>query len=377
MRINKERTIDEFAALVSIDSPTFGEKQMGEYLKRQLTELGFTVSEDDAGQKLGGNCGNLYGYLEGEISGKPLLFCAHMDTVEPSRGKQAVVGSDGIIRGNGKSVLGADDCAGIVGILEALRTIKEQQIPHRPVEVLFTVAEEAYCKGAEAFDFSKIRSKEAYVLDLSGPVGAAAYQAPSILSFAATVRGKAAHAGFAPESGIHAVAAAAKAISRLDMGRIGQDTTLNVGVMEGGLATNIVPERCVVRGEIRSYSHQKALEQAGHVKKCFTQAAGEIGASAEFQVSCGCEAYETPAGHPVVERFRRACKDLGVSVSLQKTFGGSDNNHLAKHGIVGLVLANAMYQNHSCGEYATLEGLRRTFTMRKANSGNGEHPPWQ
>ena len=359
MRINKERMLDEFVAMVSIDSPSLCEKQMGEYIKEQLYSLDFSVSEDDAGKQLGGNCGNLYGFLQGDIEGEPLLFCAHMDTVEPSTGKRAVIDKEGIIRSSGETVLGADDCAGMAAILEALRTIKERNLPHRSIEVLFTVAEELYCKGAGQFDFSEIKAKEAYVLDLTGPVGSAAYQAPTILSFMVVIKGKSSHAGFAPQDGIHAIAAAASAIDHLHMGHVDSDTTLNIGVIEGGCATNIVPDRCLVKGEIRSYSHEKALEQAYLVKKHFETAAEMIGATIDFNACTECEAYITRLDHPVIKRFEKACKEQGLSMVLEQTFGGSDNNHLAKYGIHGIVLACAMHQCHSCEEYTIAGELYR------------------
>lgn len=357
MRINKDRMISEFATLVSIDSKSFGEKNMGEFIKQRLTSLGFSISEDDAGRCYNGNCGNIYGFREGDIPSDPLLFSAHMDTVEPSSNKQAVLGKDGIIRSNGKTVLGADDCAGIAAILEALHTIKERNIPHRPIEVLFTVAEELYCKGVEQFDFSKIKAKEAYVLDLTGPVGSAAYKAPTIISFTVTVKGKSSHAGFAPQNGVHAIAAAASAINGLSMGQIDEETTLNIGVIEGGLATNIVPDRCMVSGEIRSYSHTKALHMAEVVKKHFTDSASTIGATAEFLIQSHFEAYEIPLDHPVVKRFERVCDEQRLPTALLQTFGGSDNNCFAKHGISGIVVANAMNQCHSCEEYTTVDEL--------------------
>ena len=280
-----------------------------------------------------------------------------MDTVEPSGGKQAIIGENGVIRSNGKTVLGADDCAGIASILEALRVVKEQDIPHRPIEVLFTIAEEVFCKGTEQFDFSKIKAKEAYVLDLAGPIGSAAYQAPTILSFTVTVSGKASHAGFEPQKGIHAIKAAADAISTLPMGQIDNDTTINVGVIKGGRATNIIPDSCVVHGEIRSFSHEKALRQAEIVKKHFAVAANAVGATTEFETRIGCEAYKTQIDHPVVKRFERACEKEGLPVLLEQTFGGSDNNNLAKHSIAGIVIATAMNQCHSCEEYTTVEEL--------------------
>jgi len=359
MRINKERMIKEFVALVSIDSPSFGEKQMGEHIKQHLVSLDFSVSQDDTARQQNGSHGNIYGFLKGDITGEPLLFCSHMDTVEPSSGKQAIIGENGIITSSGKTVLGADDCSGISAILEALYTIKELKLSHRSIEVLFTIAEEVYAKGVKHFDFSKIRAKEAYVLDLAGPVGFAAYKAPTILSFTVTINGKSAHAGFEPQNGIHAIAVAANAISQLRMGQVDDDTTLNIGVIKGGQATNIVPDHCVINGEIRSFSHAKALEQANSVKKHFEAIANAVGATVDYQVLIGCEAYETQLEHPVVKRFERACEKQGLTVSVKQTFGGSDNNYLAKRAITGIVVASAMNRCHSCEEYTNVEELHR------------------
>lgn len=363
--IHSERLVREFIELVSIDSPSFGERTMGDYLKNQLAALGLTVEEDGAGSRLGGNCGNLYVFLEGRKDLEPILFCVHMDTVEPSAGKRAVLDGDGVIRSRGDTVLGADDFAGIVAILEALRVIHEQNLTHRPVEILFTVAEEVYCKGAKQFDFSKVRSKEAYVLDLSGPVGSAACQAPTILSFTVEVHGKASHAGFAPQEGVHAIQAAADAVAGLSMGKIDEHTTLNIGSIHGGLATNIVPDLCVLSGEIRSYSHEKAMEVAETVQKQFLSSAHAVGAAVDFDIQIGCRAYETPLGHPVIRRFETACQTLHLPSSLHQTFGGSDNNILAEYGISGIVLACAMNQCHSCTEYTTVDELVRISELTK------------
>lgn len=366
MLVNKERVVKEFSRLVAIDSPSFGERQKGDYLKEVLEALGLFIQEDDAGSRIGGNCGNIYGFLAGSGEEEPILLCAHMDTVEPAVGKQAIVGDDGIIRSRGDTVLGADDCSGITAILEALRVIKENKLAHRPVEILFTVAEEVYCKGVKAFDFSKIRSKEAYILDLSGFVGSAAYQAPSILSFKIAVHGRSAHAGFAPQDGIHAILAASDAITKIPMGKIGDDTTLNIGLINGGTATNIVPDSCTVNGEIRSYSHEKALEIAEKVKWQFIASADAIGAGVQFDLQVNCRAYETPLNSHVIKHFEKCCAGQNVPVSLIKTFGGSDNNVFAEHGISGIVLASAMNRCHSCEEYTTVDALLDTSALTLA-----------
>ena len=364
MNINVDRLIRNFSELVAIDSPSYGEKQLCGFLKQQLKELGFSILEDQAGAGHENGCGNLYGYLDGDdVLGEPLLLCAHMDTVEPSKGKHALIKEDGRITSAGDTVLGADDMSGIAAIIEALRVIKENGIRHRPVEVLFTVAEEVYCGGAAQFDFLQIKSREAYVLDLSGPVGTAAFSAPSILFFSVVVTGKSAHAGFEPEKGIHAIAAAADAVSRLTLGQIGNYTTLNIGVIHGGRATNIIPDRCTVSGEVRSFSHQEAILLTKQVEQQFIKSAASRGASVHFQVSIGCKAYETPEDHPSIRNFRQACKLTNIDVQMVKTFGGSDNNYLAAHGIGGLVVASGMHHCHSCEEYTTVGELEQSARL--------------
>ncbi|HWR22459.1 MAG TPA: M20/M25/M40 family metallo-hydrolase [Feifaniaceae bacterium] len=357
MAINRERLLGTFAGLVEIDSPSLFEKDTAAFIEERLLKLGFAVTRDDAGEKINGNCGNLYGYLEGGLKYPPLLLCAHMDTVEPCRNKRAVFHEDGTITSAGDTVLGADDCAGIAAILEAVESIIESGVPHRPIEALFTVAEEIYACGAKNVAYTRIRSKEAYVLDLAGPVGNAAYKAPTILLFTAQITGRAAHAGFEPEKGVHAVQAAARAVSQLNMGRLDGETTLNIGFIGGGTVTNIVPESCTVRGEIRSFSHEKALAALRSVEQVFLKEAESIGATLEFEERLGCRAYETAPDHPVTARYQKACGALGLAGGLEATFGGSDNNYLSQNGITGLVLATAMNRCHSKEEYTAADEL--------------------
>lgn len=355
--VNKNRIADEFCSLVRIDSLSFGEREMAEVLKKSMVELGFAVKEDEAGSCYGGNCGNIYGYLEGTIVGETLLFSAHMDTVGPGLNKKAVIQSDGTITSDGSTVLGADDISGIVAILEAVRTMKERGLAHRSIEVLFTVAEEVYIRGSEVYDFSTIKSKEAYVLDLSGPVGTAALSAPTLVSFTANITGKASHAGFAPELGINAIAVAAEAILGIKQGRIDENTTVNIGLIEGGKARNIVPDQCILKGEVRSLMHDKALSEAKRIEEVLRMTAMLRNAGLELTTEYGCLAYQVDREHPVVKRFDRVCEELGYSTEYIATFGGSDNNNFLRHGITGIVLACGMNQVHSCSEYTHIDEL--------------------
>ncbi|MGB8452871.1 MAG: M20/M25/M40 family metallo-hydrolase [Anaerocolumna sp.] len=357
--INKKRIADEFCKLVSIDSASFQERNMADILTKYLSELGFEVTEDKAYEYYDGNAGNIYGFLKGDKEGDPLLFSAHMDTVEPSSHKKAVVHGDGTITSDGSTVLGADDLAGVTAILEAVRTIKEQGLSHRSIEVLFTIAEEVYIRGSEVFDYKMIKAKEAYVLDLSGPVGTAALKAPTLVSFTAKFIGKAAHAGFAPERGIHAISVAAEAITAIRQGRIDEETTVNVGTIEGGLARNIVPENCILKGEVRSLNHDKTLAEIDKIEHIFKETAEKRGAGLEFETSFGCIAYEVEKEQEVVKRFEKACSDINCKTDLIATFGGSDNNNFVRNGITGIVIACGMNEVHSCKEYTHVDELER------------------
>lgn len=357
--IREDRIREKFEELVRIDSPSFGERQMADRVKAALVALDFQVEEDRAGEHYGSSAGNVYGFLKGTIPGEPILLSAHLDTVKPAIGKEAVFHEDGRITSAGDTVLGADDAAGIVEILEGIRHLREENLPHRDVEVLFPIAEEVYIKGTSVFDFRRIRAKEAYVLDLSGPPGTAALKAPSLISFRITVRGRASHAGFAPEAGVHAIEVMCRAIGSLRLGYVDKEreTTLNIGIINGGTATNIVPDVCVCQGEIRSYSHKKALAWMELIQETFQKEADRAGADLNVESSIDLTAYETDPTDPVVLRFQEVCRRLGLPGTLTGTFGGSDNNNFAAHGIRGIVLSCGMNEVHSVREYTTVEQL--------------------
>lgn len=357
--IDEESIKQEFAELVAMDSFFFSERQIADCLTEKLKSLGFTVTEDEAGKIYGGNAGNLYGFLKGTLPGKPVLLSAHMDTVQPGIGKKAIFTQEGMITSHGDTVLGADDLAGIVEILEAVRFLQRNRLPHRDVEILFPIGEEAYIKGTNMFDFKKIRAKEAYVLDMSGKVGKAAVQAPSIISFEVEIQGRAAHAGFEPQRGIHAISIMSKAIARIPQGRREDGTTFNIGTICGGEAVNIVPEICRCTGEIRSYDHQAAIACMGQTKQIFMESACEVGAHCSVEHHVNAVAYQIDKDASVVKRFERSCKVLGIEPELVTTFGGSDNNNFVRHGIQGVVLSCGMFQVHSTKEYALIEELKK------------------
>ncbi|MDR1563332.1 MAG: M20/M25/M40 family metallo-hydrolase [Oscillospiraceae bacterium] len=345
-----------FNKLASIYSPSFDERELCDALKALLSPLGVSFEEDTI---QGGSCGNLFGRLAGELNGEPILLSSHMDTVEPARGKQAILHEDGRITSDGTTILGADNISGICIILEALRRIREAGTPHRSVELLFPVAEERYGAGSALFDYSKVKAHTAFVLDLSGEIGTAANAAPTIFSFEITAAGKASHSGLAPQNGINAITAVASAISKLSWGEPEQGLTANIGLIKGGELGNIIPALCSVTGEIRSLNHNAVLKHWQRVKATFEQEAEKIGATPEFTFKTEITAYETPMDSTAVKLFKKACEKSGITAGIHPTLGGSDNNNFALHGIEGLVLACSMHEVHSVREYALLQELEQ------------------
>ena len=363
MAISEERLMRQFEELVKIDSVSFQEREMADYLKDIFWQMGITLTEDETGSVIGGNTGNLHGFMEGfgadsgMAKSTPLLFAAHMDTVEPGSGRKAVFHEDGRITSDGTTVLGADDQAAIAIYIEALRSILEDKVSHRPIELLFTTAEEKHTRGASAFDCGKLISKEAYVLDCSGEIGTYSAQEPTLIDFTITVRGKAAHAGFEPEKGINAIAAAARAISRIKQGWVNDHINLNIGTIHGGVATNVVSEDVRITGEIRSSVHEDAVSACEKVGQIFREEADAAGASVSMEHRPLLFAYRIPESSPALAEYSRVLGLFGIEPYAKPSFGGSDNNVFVRNGIDGICLYNPMHAIHTTGEYTTMQEM--------------------
>lgn len=354
--INKTRLTEEFIRLTAFDSESGEEAAMRSYLEEALGEIGIDSETDEAG--------NLFSRLPGTLAGDTLLFSAHMDTVCPGKGKKAVIHPDGKISSDGTTILGADDACGIASILEALRVIRENDLPHPEIELLFTVGEEKYGAGSSRVDYSRLGAKTAYVLDLSGKVGTAAIAAPTLLSLDITVKGRAAHAGIAPEEGVNALSIAAGALAQLKTGRTSPDTTVNFGTIEGGDGKNVVPAQIHITGEVRSMRHETALNAAADIEKTFQREAEKLGGSAEVSFKEEIRAYRISEDEPVIRRLRAAMTSLGMGEPrLIETFGGSDNNLFVKNGIRGVALAAAMELIHSTEEYTEISELAKSAEL--------------
>ncbi len=355
--IARERLAREFLALAAIDAPSLHEREMADALRARLEAFGATVAEDGAGAALGGNAGNLLADLPGDLPGPPLLFSAHMDTVVPCVGKTPRLDADGRFRSDGTTVLGSDDLAGVCAILEAARSLREDGVPHRAIQIVFSVGEEINLLGAQQVAPGALEAREGYVLDTSGRPGHAVDTAPGNRHIEAVFRGRASHAGIAPEKGANAVAAAAAGIAACAWGRLDPLTTANVGRIEGGGPTNIVPEECRVSCECRSFEAARLDALAGSIAESFRTAAARHGCTVDVEDRKAYETFALDEAHPVVRRFADACAALGIAPDLSRGGGGSDANVYAHRGVACLVMACGMTDVHSTHESLALADL--------------------
>jgi len=349
--VNKERLVDTFLRLGAINSPSGKEAAIADVLEADLRALGFDVVRDGAGEKIGGDTGNVIGSKKGTIpNALPILLCAHMDTVTPTEGWEYEIDGD-YVRSKGNMILGADDKAGVAVILEALKVIEERGIPHGDIQVLFSIAEETGLFGAKHLDYGLITSKRCFVYDHGRPVGSITVSAPTHDNILATFKGKASHAGACPEQGVNAIVAASKAIADMKIGRIDKETTANIGIISGGTARNIVPELCEVKAEARSRSTEKLDAQVEHMVKACRDAAAEVGATVQTDVTRSYLAYRLSAEDEVVKIVTEAASRVGIEVDLHETGGGSDSNIFNANGLQTAVLGVGYEGAHSVDEY--------------------------
>lgn len=354
--VNRERMVEEFLELVRIDSLTFKEKEMAECLKAKLNNMGISVEEDDAGNKIGGNSGNLICKIDGNKNIPAILLMAHMDTVTPGIGKKPVV--DGkFIRSDGSTILGGDDVAGIECILEAVRVLKEDKIPHGDIFIAFTVAEEGGLWGAKNLDISKINAKYAFVMDDGGNIGHVAVTAPAQNKIDIIITGKAAHAGMEPEKGISAIQIAAEAISGMKLGRIDAQTTANLGVINGGHATNIICDMIEIKAEARSCDMKKLEIQTEHMKDCFYKAAEKFGGKVVYKSELLYPSFSISEEDDIIKILKTASNKAGVKLMTEATGGGSDTNIINSKGIKAVDISVGMDKVHSVEEQICIDDL--------------------
>ncbi len=324
---------------------------MAQRLLTELAALGVEAALDANGNVVGRRAG------ASTLAGAPpILFSAHMDTVQPGRGVEPVV-EDGVVRSSGTTILGADDKAGLAAILEALRVTRGTDC--RPVEIAFTVQEETGLTGAKGLDLTRFAARQAVVLDSNEVVGSIVNQAPAADKLHVVVHGKAAHAGVSPELGVSAIQAAARALAEMRLGRIDDETTANIGVINGGTADNIIPDRVELTGGARSRNEAKLAAQIEHMRSHFEREATAMGARAEVTVTHSYGRIDVPPDAPLIRALEAAIRRVGLEPRLLPTGGGSDANILNDKGIAAVNLGVGYRDMHSTGENIAVADLAR------------------
>lgn len=363
--LNLDRLSGEFARQAAISSPSRREGAMARYLADRFTALGGVIEWDGTGAKIGGEADNLI--VRFAATGRdtaPLMLSVHMDTVEPCNNVQPQL-HNGIFTSAGETVLGSDDKSGIAEIIEALEILREEKIPHGPLEIVVTVCEEVGLLGAKHFDGQRLASRRGFALDTSG-VDKLILAAPAANKLNFTITGREAHAGIAPESGISAIAIAATAITNMHLGRIDFETTANIGTINGGIATNIIPRRVELKGEVRSHDPRKLEAQTRQLVTAVEEAVAAaartiegvlIRPEARYRVVAEYPRMAVPADSLLVQGAVAAATRLGRQLELLPGGGGSDANIFNSLGIETVILATGMTDVHTVNESVSLADM--------------------
>ena len=348
--------LDLFLELAAIASPSGEERPVADRVLGYLRDCGLQPDEDGTGPEVGSNMGNIYARLEPTAEGEPIFLCAHLDTVPPIDAIEPVI-EDGIVRNRNRAILGGDNKAAVAAMLEATRRVLAEGRPHAGIELVFTSKEEVGLLGAYAFDHTRLRSRVGYVYDDAAAIGSIVLGAPSANLFEITFHGRSAHAGMYPEEGRSAIVAAARAISEMPLGRIDEETTANIGRIEGGTASNVVPDRCSLVGEARSHDERKLADQVQAMQDALTFAAGIADCEVETKLTKHYSAYRFSRDDLAVRLAADALGRCGFEPRYTLSGGAADSNVFNERGLQCVNLANAMAEIHTPDEHIAVADI--------------------
>ena len=355
--------VEEFLELVQIDCGSKDERAIADVLLAKLADLGCVdIQEDNVGEKVNGNAGNVYARFPGTLPGS-LMFCSHMDRMPDGYGiKPSIV--DGKIVTDGTTILAADDLAGIVSILDGIRRLRDSGKPHCDIEIFFTVGEEKQLSGSRHMDPALIKSKLAFIFDSSGDVGRVVNSAPSYSQLSFEVFGQAAHAGNAPEKGKNALIGAAKILADIRDGRLDEESTANFPIMRaGGDATNIVCDYAYVKGETRSRNHQKMLDYVAYFHQHCQDALAGSGLTVKSSDEFFAQSFYIPETAATIRLAKKALANLGIEAVVEGGGGNMDANNFNMYGIESVGLSAGYGANHSFNEYLVIEELIKSGAL--------------
>jgi tripeptide aminopeptidase len=352
---------DLFLALVRIPSPSGSERAVADRVLADLREAGLEPSEDESANVTGAGAGNIFVAVPGRGQGTAIMFGAHLDTVAVAGSIDPVV-ENGVVRSAGDTILGADDKAAVTALLALLRDLAVDP-PACRVECIFSVSEEIGLRGAGAFDLGLSQAVAGFEFDSEGAPGRIVTRAPSLKMVEAEFRGVAAHAGIAPENGRSAIVAAARAVATMTLGRIDEETTANMGVINGGGATNVVPDRCVIKGEARSRDEGKLAAQVEAMLEAIGTAAAEVGIDVQMTVNEEFHGFVLDERALPVRIAQAAMRNLGLDPVLVGSGGGSDVNIFNRKGLPSVNLSVGYENVHSPAESMSLDRLHTLYLV--------------
>ena len=348
--------LDLFTELASVPSPPGEERGVADLVLGYLRDCGLQPDEDGTGASIGSTMGNVYARIEPTTAGEPLFFCAHLDTVPPTAAIEPVV-EEGVVRNGAGTILGADNKAAVAAMLEGVRRILAEGRPHAGIELLFTPKEEVGLVGAYAFDHTRLQARTGFVYDQAAPIGVVILGAPFSQSLEVTFHGRAAHSGMHPEDGRSSIAAAARAISEMRLGRVDEDSTANVGTLSGGTATNIVPEWCTFVAEARSQDERRLADLIQEMQDAITFAAGVAECDVETKARKSYRGYRFAKSDRAVVLAAAALERCGHAVTYELSGGAADANVFNERGLECVNLANGMTDIHTPAEHITVADL--------------------
>lgn len=353
--VNTERLVSRFVEMVQISSLSGEEETISRYLADEFGKLGCDVTREA--------CGNVIARYP--AAGKPgtVMFCAHMDTVGKEREIRPII-EDGIIHTDGSTILGADDKSGLTVMFEMLEILREHpEIEHPALEMVSTISEEIGLIGAKTMDKSLLHADWGVVLDTGGPTGKVLISQPygRIMTF--TFRGKASHAAGAPEKGINAIKAAALGIAKSPCGKVGNDAVIGIGTINGGVATNVVPDKVVVKTMVRSPEYEKMLYWAGAMEAAMREGCAEVGAELEVETVENYPGYRLAQDHYLIQKMEEACKRCGIGINKVDALGGSDANIFNNAGIPCIVTSSGDIGAHMKSEYIAIDDMVKSVKL--------------
>jgi len=355
--MNQKRAVKQFMDLVRISSESRNEKAFAEYITAYFQDLGYEVIEDVKSKEKvpGATVGNIIVKVPGVgvLSAEPAIgLSAHMDTVEPGNNIKPLLSADGMrVESDGTTILGADDKGAVAQIIELIHVLREHEMSHPPLDLLFPICEEVGLLGARALDTSLFEAKNIYVIDGGTMPGDVLVASSSIYHVEGKITGKAAHAGVEPDKGISSIQVLAQAISEMTLLKVDEDTSSNVGFVKTDYPLNVVPEVTTFGFEVRSMDDQKATDQLAKMTKTLEDTAAHFGAKIELDVTKLLNAYHVQTEHPLLKHYYKVCADNGVTVQEKVSRGGSDLSAYMDHGLQGIVIPTAGRAAHTLQEY--------------------------